>query len=191
LMLASAASAARMPRGPLAVDNLPGVIAGAAVGAVAAWSCGRVSVALSSAPAASSPAGDGASDGDSSRLAHAGNQVADGAVGSTAWLHRGGKRTKVAVLGGAFNPITIAHVQLATEIAHTGLVDEVWLCPCGPRPDKPNMKTSASDRAIMCELAINTMVTPTFPIKVTKHEVDEAMATYHPRDISIPTGILT
>ena len=92
--------------------------------------------------------------------------------------HGASQKLRVAVLGGAFNPITIGHVQLATEIVHSGLVDEAWLCPCGPRPDKPDMKTTAVQRFTMCELAINTMVSPTFPIKVTAHEVEESMATY-------------
>jgi nicotinate (nicotinamide) nucleotide adenylyltransferase len=102
----------------------------------------------------------------------------------------GGKRTRVAVLGGAFDPITNAHMQLATEIVHSGCTDEVWLCPCGPRPDKASL-SPAIDRYTMCELAVNTTVSPTFPIRVTRHEMDEeAMATYdslcHLRD-SHPT----
>ena len=42
-------------------------------------------------------------------------------------------KTKVAVLGGAFDPPTNGHLQLATEIAQADDVDEVWLAPCGPR----------------------------------------------------------
>jgi len=87
-------------------------------------------------------------------------------------------KTKVAVYGGAFNPPTNAHIQLATEIVHSGAVDEVWLCPCGPRPDKPKMKTTPEQRYTMCEIAVNTMVSANFPIKVTPHEVKETMATY-------------
>jgi hypothetical protein len=50
-----------------------------------------------------------------------------------------GPPKRVAIYGGAFNPITNGHLQLATEIVHSGIVDEVWICPCGPRPDKPNV----------------------------------------------------
>lgn len=32
---------------------------------------------------------------------------------------------------------------------------KVWLAPCGPRPDKPNMKTTPELRCVMTELAIN------------------------------------
>ena len=35
-------------------------------------------------------------------------------------------RKQVAVLGGAFNPVTSAHMMMAAEIVHSRLVDEVW-----------------------------------------------------------------
>lgn len=44
--------------------------------------------------------------------------------------------------GGAFNPITNAHLNVAAEIIHSELADEVWIVPSGPRPDKPALKTS-------------------------------------------------
>lgn len=87
-------------------------------------------------------------------------------------------KKRVAILGGAFNPPTNQHIQLATEIVHSGQVDAVWLMPCGPRPDKPDMGTTPQQRMIMCEIAVNTTVSATFPISVTDHETDEAMATY-------------
>lgn len=34
---------------------------------------------------------------------------------------------------------------------HSGCADEVWLVPCGPRPDKPKLKTPALDRYCMCQ----------------------------------------
>lgn len=41
----------------------------------------------------------------------------------------------------------------------------VWLVPCGPRRDKPNL-TAAMDRYCMCETAVNTAFSPGFPVKV-------------------------
>ena len=38
--------------------------------------------------------------------------------------------------GGSFNPITNAHLNCAAEIIHSKLADEVWIVPCGARPDK-------------------------------------------------------
>ena len=37
---------------------------------------------------------------------------------------------KIAILGGAFNPPTIAHQQLADFIISKNYADEVWLMPC-------------------------------------------------------------
>jgi len=39
-------------------------------------------------------------------------------------------KTNVAILGGAFDPITIGHVQVAEQVLAKGLVDEVWFMPC-------------------------------------------------------------
>jgi len=36
----------------------------------------------------------------------------------------------VALLGGAFNPIHIGHVQIAESVSKLRLVDEVWVMPC-------------------------------------------------------------
>lgn len=45
-------------------------------------------------------------------------------------------KKRVAVYGGSFNPITNAHLNCAAEIIHSKLADEVWIVPCGTRPDK-------------------------------------------------------
>merc|ERR1719343_458085 len=51
------------------------------------------------------------------------------------------ERIKVAVYGGAFDPITNSHLTCAAQIVHSQCADEVWLVPCGPRPDKPGLTT--------------------------------------------------
>jgi len=81
-------------------------------------------------------------------------------------------KKRVAIYGGAFNPITNGHVQLATEIVHSGIVDDVWICPCGPRPDKPTV-LPPEPRLAMCEISINQGLSPMFPIMVADHEVKE------------------
>lgn len=103
-------------------------------------------------------------------------------VPSTA-VHRGmriGKRHRVAIYGGAFDPITNAHLTCAAEIVHSECADEVWLTPCGPRPDKPSMTTSAVDRYCMCQVAVNTQFSHKFPVKVKGMDCfsTEALATY-------------
>lgn len=89
-------------------------------------------------------------------------------------------RRRVALLGGAFNPVTNAHLLLAAQVVQSGSADEVWLVPSGPRPDKPQMKTKARDRYCMCQTAVNTVFETDFPVKVSDVEVDleEALATY-------------
>jgi nicotinate (nicotinamide) nucleotide adenylyltransferase len=66
-----------------------------------------------------------------------------------------GKR-RVAIFGGSFNPITDGHLKMACEVLHSKKVDELWLIPCGKRPDKPSLKTPALNRYIMCQIAVNS-----------------------------------
>ncbi len=52
---------------------------------------------------------------------------------------------KVGILGGSFDPPTISHLQLASETLNVcAEINEVWLVPCGERPDK---KLGASPEA--------------------------------------------
>ena len=46
------------------------------------------------------------------------------------------RRRRVALFGGAFDPPTNGHLQCCAGIIHSELADEVWMVPCGPRPDK-------------------------------------------------------
>jgi nicotinate-nucleotide adenylyltransferase len=64
-----------------------------------------------------------------------------------------GRKTKVAILGGAFNPITIGHIQLAQTVLNTsGEFDEVWLMPAYNHMYNKEM-VSTEHRLKMCELA--------------------------------------
>lgn len=77
---------------------------------------------------------------------------------------------RIAILGGSFNPITNAHLSIAALVAHSGLVDEVWLLPCGARPDKPSMTVSPVHRLVMTQIAVNTAFTASFPVTVNDYE---------------------
>jgi nicotinate (nicotinamide) nucleotide adenylyltransferase len=90
-----------------------------------------------------------------------------------------GKR--IAILGGSFDPITTGHLKVACEIVHNRKADEVWIVPCGSRPDKPSLRTPYMHRLLMCHLAVNTTFGSTFPIRVCDIEMGqpEALATYH------------
>eukprot|EP00428_Durinskia_dybowskii_P006962 CAMPEP_0170303976 /NCGR_PEP_ID=MMETSP0116_2-20130129/52323_1 /TAXON_ID=400756 /ORGANISM="Durinskia baltica, Strain CSIRO CS-38" /LENGTH=293 /DNA_ID=CAMNT_0010555949 /DNA_START=76 /DNA_END=958 /DNA_ORIENTATION=+ len=89
-------------------------------------------------------------------------------------------RRRVAIYGGAYDPITNSHLTCASEIVHSGKADEVWLVPCGKRPDKPKLKTPPIDRYVMCQIAVNSTFSPSFPVKVSDIECfePEAMFTY-------------
>lgn len=85
-------------------------------------------------------------------------------------------RKRIAIYGGSFNPITNAHLNVASEILHSKLVDEVWITPCGRRPDKPGLKTSMIHRLVMCHLAVDTMFGSRFGVKVCDEEADKPCA---------------
>ena len=87
-----------------------------------------------------------------------------------------GRKRRVAILGGSFNPITDGHLKMAAEVIHASVADEVWITPCGSRPDKPSLKTSALDRFLMCHLAVNTTFSSTFPVKVSGVELGRPAA---------------
>ena len=83
-----------------------------------------------------------------------------------------GDKMRVAVYGGSFDPITNAHLTCVSETVHSGKVDEVWIVPCGPRPDKPSLRTSALERLVMCHLAVDaTAFGTTFPVRVNDVEI--------------------
>lgn len=63
-----------------------------------------------------------------------------------------GRRIKVGILGGAFDPIHLGHVEIAKIVLASGVVDEVWWMPCHQHLAGKNMVSSA-DRLEMCRLA--------------------------------------
>lgn len=63
------------------------------------------------------------------------------------------RRLHVALLGGAFNPVTNGHVGVAQFVLNTSKVfDEVWLMPCNEHMNGKDMQ-SAERRLEMCRLA--------------------------------------
>ena len=78
----------------------------------------------------------------------------------------------VVVFGGSFDPITYTHVQVAIESLQFGFGGQVWIVPCGMRPDKPT-RASPEDRLTMVCLALDNMIPPDLPIFVETTEVDQ------------------
>ena len=65
-----------------------------------------------------------------------------------------GRKTRVAILGGAFNPVHIGHIQLAQFVLNaSGQFDEVWLMPNFSSIIGKDM-VSAEHRLKMCEIAV-------------------------------------
>jgi cytidyltransferase-like protein len=64
-----------------------------------------------------------------------------------------GRKIKVALLGGAFNPPHNGHIQLAQFVLNTSKTfDEVWLVPCYQHMDGKEM-VAPEHRVKMCEIA--------------------------------------
>ena len=65
-----------------------------------------------------------------------------------------GRKYKIAILGGAMNPITVGHIQIAQFVLNTSKTfDEVWIMPIFKHMYNKEI-ASAKDRLAMCELAI-------------------------------------
>ena len=65
-----------------------------------------------------------------------------------------GRKTKVAIYGGAFDPITTGHIQVAKFLLNTSKeFDEVWLMPAYKHMYNKEM-VAPEHRLKMCELAV-------------------------------------
>ena len=88
-----------------------------------------------------------------------------------------GRKTRVVLLGGAFNPPTIGHFKLAQFVLNaSGCFDEAWIVPCNQHMYGKKM-ASTEDRLNMCRL----MSKQDGRIKVCDYEIVNNLAgeTYH------------
>jgi len=89
-----------------------------------------------------------------------------------------GRKYVVAILGGAFDPVTAGHVRLAKYVQDScGIFDEVWLMPCYSHMDNKQM-TEGHHRLNMCRLAIEGF---RGTLGACPYEIDQKLAgeTYH------------
>lgn len=87
------------------------------------------------------------------------------------------RKKKVALLGGAFDPITKGHIEVAQFVLNaSGEFDEVWLTPCYQHMYNKEM-APPKDRVEMCKLATENDKR----IKVFTYEIENKFAgeTYH------------
>jgi len=62
------------------------------------------------------------------------------------------KRKKVGILGGSFNPITKAHIQIARHVFDNSAIQEIWLMPVYNHLQKSGLE-SYTHRFNMCKIA--------------------------------------
>lgn len=88
-----------------------------------------------------------------------------------------GRKVNVAILGGAFNPITEGHIKLAQFVLNSSRTfDEVWICPCYQHLYGKNL-VSPEHRLEMCRIAAKV----DGRIKVCDYEIEHQLGgeTYH------------
>jgi nicotinate-nucleotide adenylyltransferase len=88
-----------------------------------------------------------------------------------------GRKIKVALFGGAFDPIHQGHIAAANFVLNTtGIFDEAWVQPCFAHMYNKKM-VSAKHRLAMCQLAVQGHGR----IKVSDFEIKEKLKgeTYH------------
>lgn len=61
---------------------------------------------------------------------------------------------KIALFGGAFNPIGEHHINIANRIINSGIVDEVWIMPCYKSMSNKKLE-DGYHRLNMCHIAIH------------------------------------
>jgi len=90
--------------------------------------------------------------------------------------HGLGRKKTIALFGGAFDPITIGHIEVAKLVLDTSKTfDEVWFMPCYQHMYNKEM-AAAKHRLQMCNLAIEDARMKVFDFEI-KHKL--AGETYH------------
>ncbi len=81
-------------------------------------------------------------------------------------------KTKVAVLGGTFDPIHLGHLGIAQEITAKGIVDKVLFLPASTPPHKLDKQISPSE--IRVEMIESTLSSD---MELCRYEIDNGQRT--------------
>jgi nicotinate-nucleotide adenylyltransferase len=77
---------------------------------------------------------------------------------------------RIALLGGAFSPITEGHINITDIIINNTNVEEIWLVPCYNHRQK-DVNISPENRIAMCNVAIQTIPY----VQVCRYEIDHKL----------------
>eukprot|EP01138_Halocafeteria_seosinensis_P008021 gb/GECG01008196.1/.p1 GENE.gb/GECG01008196.1/~~gb/GECG01008196.1/.p1 ORF type:complete len:404 (+),score=28.14 gb/GECG01008196.1/:1-1212(+) len=84
--------------------------------------------------------------------------------------------SRIAVLGGSFNPITCGHIAATRCLLDNDRINAIQLLPCGPRPDKRSLQSSTLERFLFCFEAIEEFFPYNVPVFACPLEVWENVA---------------
>ena len=79
---------------------------------------------------------------------------------------------KIAIYGGAFDPIGTHHLNIANKIINLNIVDEVWIMPCYVSMSNKKM-ADANHRLNICKLALECNDNP--QIKLCDFEISNKL----------------
>ena len=84
------------------------------------------------------------------------------------------KKKQVAILGGSFDPPTIAHIQIACEVYNNiPEISEVFIIPCGDGRSDKSLRTPSSHRLKMLKFILEDLLTEQIPIKIDTTEIEK------------------
>ena len=81
-------------------------------------------------------------------------------------LPRAARTGRIAVFGGAFDPVTVGHMACVSALLASGSADAVVMVPCARRRDK-TLSASVQQRVAMCIMALKDTFPPGFPVCVS------------------------
>ena len=85
--------------------------------------------------------------------------------------------TRVAILGGSFNPLHLAHQMACLWALATGRAEAVWIMPCYGHPFRKRL-VSFEDRCAMCELATRDFASETVSVSRVEGDLGGESRTY-------------